>query len=236
MGNKRGFQRWTCRPTADRPRTPTGLTTRLLLIVAVLGTLVLGSPIPAGAATSNTPVWIGAGFAGSYMNGTRPGQHGGNQVAFDYYGSGGTTVRIYAAPKNPAYNSQITTHIIGSGAGSGNATYCGYYAVVEIRHGGNPIGRVTFSHLAARAATGQIGRWGGTVGKLASLPLNSGYACYQVRSASGRHTHVELRNYGPRAACAHDWGTVSIPETRYQGYLGDYGKAPLSGNRCPSGI
>ncbi|MGD9798055.1 MAG: hypothetical protein AB7V15_08120, partial [Acidimicrobiia bacterium] len=96
--------------------------------------------------------------------------------------------------------------------------------------------RVTFSHLAARAATGQIGRWGGTVGKLASLPLTSGYACYQVRSASGRHTHVELRNYGPRAACAHDWGTVSIPETRYQGYLGDYGKAPLSGNRCPSGI
>jgi len=207
-----------------------------LLLMAIVCSLAMGTSLPAEAATSNTPVWIGAGFGGSYMNGTRPGQHGGNQVSFDYYGGAGTTVRIYAAPKNSAYNDQITAHIIGSGAGSGDATYCGYYAVVEIRRSGNAIGRVTFSHLAARAPTGSINRWGGTVGKVASLPLNSGRACYQVRYASGRHTHIEFRSYGSRPACAHDWGATSIPATRYQGYIGDYGKAPLSGNRCPSGI
>ena len=191
---------------------------------------------PVLAAVSATPVWIGAPYDGFYRDGTRPGQHGGNQVAFDFYAAAGTTVRIYAAPKNSAYNTQITAHIISSGAGSGNATYCGYYAVVEMRHSGNTIGRVTFSHLAARAPTGQINRWGGTIGKIAALPLNGPNSCYQVRTTAGRHSHIEFRSYGSRPACAHDWGAVSIPATRYQGYIGDYGKAPLSGNRCPSGI
>ena len=208
----------------------------LRAVAALLIATLVAGPDPATAATSNTPVWIGAGFAGSYRDGTRPGQHGGNQVAFDYYGSAGTTVRIYAAPKNTAYNNQITTHIIASGAGSGDAARCGYYAVVEVRHSGNPIGRVTFSHLAAKAAIGQMARWGGQVGTIANLPLNSGAACYQVKYASGRHSHIEFRNYGSRPACGQDWGVTSIPETRYQGYVGDYGKAPLSGNRCPSGI
>jgi hypothetical protein len=95
---------------------------------------------------------------------------------------------------------------------------------------------VTFSHLAGLARSGQIGRWGGVVGKIAPLPLNGPYSCYQVRLPSGRHSHVEFRSYGSRAACAHDWGAVPIPATRYQGYIGDYGKVPLSGNRCPNGI
>jgi hypothetical protein len=207
----------------------------LLLVVGVVSVLVVAS---ASAATSNTPVWIGAGYAGSYHDGTRPGQHGGNHVAFDFYQKAGTPVAIYAAPKNNAYNSQITAHITGSGAGSSNAAKCGYYAVVEIRHSGNPIGRVMFSHLAAKAATGPINRWGGSVGKIASLPFNGGNSCYQVSTLNGVHSHIEFRSYGSRPACAHDWGAVSIPATRYQGYIGDYGKAPVlkKGYVCPSGI
>lgn len=213
-------------------------TKTVFFILGLLSALLVASPSPATAATSNTPVWIGAGYAGSYKDGTRPGQHGGNQVAFDFYAKAGTTVKIYAAPKNNAYNSQITAHITGSGAGSGDAAKCGYYAVVEIRHSGNPIGRVTFSHLAAKAATSQINRWGGTVGKIASLPLlgDNGNPCYRVKTSAGVHAHIEFRSYGTRPACAHDWGAISIPETKYQGYVGDYGKAPLSGNRCPGGI
>lgn len=211
--------------------------TRLLLILGLLGSLLVLSPTTAVAATSNTPVWIGAGYAGSYMSNTRPGTHGGTQVAFDFYAKAGTAVKIYAAPKNSAYNSQITAHITASGAGSSNAAKCGYYAVVEIRRSGNPIGRVTFSHLAAKAAAGTISRWGGTVGKIASLPFGGATGtCYQVNTPAGVHSHIELRSYGVRPACAHDWGAIAIPATRYQGYIGDYGKAPLSGNRCPSGI
>lgn len=222
------------RPIAERRHMKTKL---LPLLLSLLGALLVAGPTPAAAATSNTPVWIGAGYAGSYMNGTRPGQHGGNQVAFDFYARAGTTVKIYAAPKNDAYNSQVTAHIIGSGAGSGNAANCGYYAVVEIRRNGNPIGRVMFSHLKAKAATGQVNRWGGTVGTIASLPFNQPRgSCYQVTNSRGQHTHIEFRSYGSRPACAHDWGAISIPATRYQGYIGDYGKAPLSGNRCPDRI
>lgn len=223
--------------TEATQRTRVAARSLMLLAAIMCACLAVVAPSnPASAATSNTAVWIGAGYSGSYMSGTRPGTHGGNQVAFDYYAKAGTGVRIYAAPKNTAYNNQITAHITGSGPGSGNAAKCGYYAVVEIRHSGNPIGRVTFSHLAAKAPTGTISRWGGTVGTIASLPLNSGAACYQVRSAAGQHSHIELRSYGVRPACAQDWGATSIPATRYQGYIGNYGKAPLSGNRCPGGI
>ncbi len=224
--------------TTTEPMRRTTTARGLMLIAAIICACftVATQASPASAATSNTPVWIGAGYSGSYTTGTRPGTHGGNQVAFDYFARAGTAVRIYAAPKNSAYNNQITAHIIGSGPGSGNAVKCGYYAVVEIRHSGNPIGRVTFSHLAAMARTGTISRWGGAVGTIASLPLNSGAACYQVKTTAGQHSHIELRSYGTRPACAHDWGAASIPATRYQGYLGNYGKAPLSGNRCPSGV
>ena len=167
-----------------------------------------------------------------------PGVHGGNQVAFDYYGPADTTVRIYAAPKNSAYNDQITAHITESGESSGNASLCGWRAVVEIRHKGNPIGRVQFSHLKAKATLGQISRWGGTVGRVGAPPKNSGASCYQVSTDAGRHVHIEFRNYGSRPACAHNWGAVSVPATRYQGYLGDYGKAPIDkdGYVCPGGI
>ena len=228
--------------------TTTTRTTRTLLlsvlgafVVAIFGGSGLTGLAASAASISNTPVWIGAGYSGSYTNGTRPGQHGGNQVSFDYFAPAGTLVEIYAAPKNNAYNNQITAHIIASGAGSNDAQNCGYYAVVEIRHSGNPVGRVTFSHLAAPAALGTISRWGGDVGRIAALPVaaNGSFpnpSCYQVRYASGRHSHIEFRSYGSQPACGHDWGAVSIPVTRYQGYIGNYGKSPLSGNRCPSGI
>lgn len=210
--------------------------TAAIIVASTVAIGVVVSP-PASAAVSNTPVWIGAPYAGAYRNGTRPGQHGGNQVSFDYYAVPGTAVKIYAAPKNAAYNSQITAHITASGAGSGNAAKCGYYAVVEIRHSGNPIGRVTFSHLAAKASIKTVGRWGGTIGTIAKLPYNSGATCYQVSNITGVHTHIEFRNYNStRPACAHDYGAVSKSAGNYQGYLGVYAKAPLSGNRCPSGI
>lgn len=216
-------------------------TKTVLLVLALIGGVVIASPAPASAATSNTPVWIGAGFAGSYMNHTRPGTHGGNQVAFDYYALAGTTVSIYAAPKNAAYNNQITAHIVDSNASSmaGGAAKCGYYALVEIRHSGKTIGRVYFGHLAAKASLGTINRWGGKVGKVAELPLNQPDkpgACYVVSRPTGRHSHIEFRSSGSRPACAHDYGAVSVPATKYQGYIGDYGKAPLKNNVCPKGI
>lgn len=171
------------------------------------------------------------------MSNTRPGTHGGNQVAFDFYAPAATEVRIYAAPKNSSLERQITTHIVGSGPGSGGAAKCGYYAAVEIRHSGNPIGRVTFSHLAAQAPLGSVSRWGGKIGTIARLPFNQPKdSCYVVTKDDGVHTHVEFRSYGKRPACAHDWGTQTIPAGRYQGYIGDYGKVPLKNNVCPSGI
>lgn len=216
---------------------------RLLAAVALIATTALTGSAPAHAATSDTPVWIGAGYAGKYMTHTQPGVHGGNQVSFDFYARAGTRVKIYAAPKNTALNSRITAHIIASDAGSRygtkNAAACGFYAVVEIRHSGNKIGRVTFSHLASKARIGTISRWGGTVGTIAKLPYNQPNrtgACYVVSNPNGEHTHIEFRSDGSRPACAHRWGAVSIPAGRYQGYIGNYGKAPLSGNRCPSGI
>lgn len=229
--------------------------TRLVLGVALIGSLIVASPIPADAATSNTPVWIGAGFDGSYRDNSRPGMHGGGggggQVAFDYYGPAGRTVRIYAAPKNNDYNDQITAHIIDSyptsrrvgGQWVRDAKLCGWRVIVEIRRSGNRIGTVSFSHLAAQAAEGKISRWGGVVGKIAELPLNSGASCYAVSNAINRHVHIEFKSYGPRPACAHDWGkqgAKSVPATLYQGYLGDYGKPPLgnaaNGYVCPRGI
>lgn len=220
-------------------------TMRRVALPVLVALLATGTPIdigpfgadPAGA-VSNTPVWIGAPYPGNYRNGTRPGQHGGNQVAFDYYAVAGTLVEIYAAPKNAAYNSAIKAFVVASGAGSGNAARCGYYAVVEIRHSGNPIGRVTFSHLAAPAAKGERARWGGDIGRIARLPWGYTTGCYQVNGSSGEHTHIEYRNYNTtRPACAHDYGAPA-PKVRgnYQGYLGVYSKPPLSGNRCPSGI
>lgn len=203
-------------------------------------------PPPPPGGSVNTAVWIGAPFAGFYRTATRPGVHGGNQVAFDYYtGGAAVTAKIYAAPKNTALDNRITAHITASEPGSGNATKCGYYAVVEIRDNGVAVGRVTFSHLAAKAPLGQIARYGGVVGKVATnLPLNQPEgSCYQVTNyAGGVHTHIEFRSYGTRSACAQDYGpasgtsTVSKAESNFQGYLGDYGKAPLAGKTCPAGI
>jgi hypothetical protein len=210
----------------------------LVMLGLLVAPLALVGPAPASA-VSNTPVWIGAPCAGRYLSGTRPGTHGGNQVAFDYYCPAGSLVRIYAAPKNNALNNQVTAHIVGSGPGSNNAANCGYYAIVEIRHNNNAIGRVTFSHLAGRATARQISRWNGIVGRVASLPFNqpSG-SCYRVTNPGGQHTHIEFRNYGGRPACAHDYGAVGLSPTNYQGYLGDYGKAPIARNGyvCPNGI
>lgn len=222
-------------------RVPRSASVVAAVAAAVLSVLVLAPP--AQAVTSNTPVWIGAPFAGKYgSEGTQPGSHGGNQVAFDFFAPSGTVVKLYAAPKNTAYNNAITAVVKETGISRPSGTtqtaaQCGYYARIEIRHNGNPIGLVSFHHLSGVPAPGTaIARWGGTVGTVANLPLSSGASCYQVTTAAGRHTHIEFRNYGTRPACAHDYGQVSRVAGNYQGYLGDYGKAPLTGNRCPSGI
>lgn len=209
--------------------------------LALASMALVVAPVSATAAVVNTPVWIGAGYNGGYgAEGTQPGSHGGDQVAFDFFAPAGTAVNIYAAPRNNALNNNITAHIIETGVstvgGVGSAATCGYYARVELRHDGNSIGMVSFHHLAAPPARGQISRWGGRVGTIGNLPLNSGAACYQVSTPQGRHSHIEFRNYGFRPACAQDYGQVSKVATNYQGYLGDYGKAPLAGNRCPGGI
>ena len=213
-------------------------TRALLAALLALGSIAVPFAGRADAA-ANTPIWIGAPFAGSYRDATRPGAHtptSGWHVAYDFYARANTTVRFYAAPKNPAHNNQVTAAIINSGPTCSNARLNGYWAIVEVRHNGVAVGQVLYSHLAREATRGAISRWGGTVGTVAALPFNSGSRCYAVRNADGQHVHMDLKNLGSRPACAHDWGAVAIPETRYQGYLGDYGRQPLSGNRCPSGI
>ena len=222
-------------------------TKTVFFVLGLLSALLVASPSPATAATSNTPVWIGAGYAGSYQDGTRPGQHSGNHVAFDFFQKAGTAVAIYAAPKNSAFNKQghgprrrRTRGQPSTGSRNDTASKCGYYARVEIRHSGNPIGMVSFHHLASRAPTKrEISRWGGTVGKIAEVAAQFRRSpCYQVKHAQNRRALAyrvpELRlssRLRPRLR-----GNVSIPAARYQGYIGDYGKAPLSGNRCPAGI
>lgn len=192
------------------------------------------------AAVSETPVWIGAPYKGFYSKGTRPGQHGGNQVAFDYYARTGTTAKVYAAPKNPAYSSQIKAYIVSSAPSPCGAAYGGYSVRVQLQHGSNPIGYVTYHHLqASNPHRGPVSRWGGVVGKVGSFKYSS---CWQVRTTLGTHLHIEFRNLNSkREACAHDYGaheygTVPISATNYQGYLGVYSKPPLKGNVCPSGI
>ena len=206
----------------------------LLAAVLFLG-LFTATEQRAAAAYSETPVWIGAPYAGFYSDISRPGKHGGNQVAFDYYATAGTTARVYAAPKNAAYNNQITAHITGSGTSSCGAAYGGYWVQVQLRHSGNPIGYVTYHHLQSNNAfRGAISRWGGVVGKVGSFKYSS---CWKVTTARGAHLHIEFRNLNTkRQACAHDYGAVSLSATNYQGYLGVYSKPPLSGTRCPSGI
>jgi hypothetical protein len=219
---------------SDSPLVPNALLRCWLAVVLSVG-LFTATEQAAVAAVSETPVWIGAPYTGFYREGTRPGQHGGNQVAFDYYAAAGTTAKVYAAPKNTAYNNQITAHIISSGASSCGAAYGGYWVRVQIQHGSNPIGYVTYHHLQSNNAyRGPISRWGGTVGKVGWFKYSS---CWQVRTTQGAHLHIEFRNLNSkRAACAQDYGAVSRSATNYQGYLGVYSKPPLSGNRCPSGI
>ncbi|HEX7279312.1 MAG TPA: hypothetical protein VF255_06760 [Solirubrobacterales bacterium] len=219
---------------SDSPWAPSALL-RLWLALALSIGLLTATEQDAVAAVSETPVWIGAPYAGFYSDVSRPGRHGGNQVAFDYYAPAGTTARVYAAPKNAAYNNQITAHITASGASSCGAAYGGYWVQVQLRHGSSPIGYVTYHHLQSNnTLRGPISRWGGVVGKVGSFKYSS---CWQVRTAQGAHLHIEFRNLNTkRPACAHDYGAVSLSATNYQGYLGVYSKPQLSGNRCPSGI
>lgn len=215
-------------------RVPTVLLRCWLAAVLSVGFLAAGERT-AVAAISETPVWIGAPYKGFYDEDTLPGKHGGDDVAFDYYAPAGTTAKVYAAPKNPAYNSQITAHIISSRASPCGAAYGGYSVQVEIRRRGNPIGYVTYHHLQSRNTfRGPISRWGGTVGKTGSFRYSS---CWQVTTTLGTHLHIEFKNLNTkREACAHDYGAIWRNATNYQGYLGVYSKPPSSDNRCPSGI
>lgn len=218
----------------DGPWASGALLRSCLAVILGIGFLT-ATQQSAVAAVSETPVWIGAPYTGFYREGTRPGQHGGSDVAFDYYAPAGTTAKVYAAPKNSAYNSQIKAYIVSSAPSPCGAAYGGYSVRVQIQHGSNPIGYVTYHHLQSNNAyRGPISRWGGIVGKVGSFRYSS---CWQVKTAQGAHLHIEFRNLNSkRAACAHDYGAVGRSATNYQGYLGVYSKPPLSRNRCPSGI
>jgi hypothetical protein len=110
--------------------------------------------------------------------------------------------------------------------------YAGYWARVRIYENGNPIGQVQYSHLTSQRPIGSINPRGGTVGTIGSF--RNGSSCWK----NAVHVHMELGNYtGPYAACMHVYGTYyGLVPGSYMGYIGQYGKPPLSGNRCPNGI
>jgi hypothetical protein len=232
----------------------------LLMAASVVGTVVHVTPASA-AGSATTPVWVGAPFRGTYAGtGGRPatslpGRHAPvygvpgfsylHDWAMDFYAPAGTEVRVYAAPKNAALNSQITARVLSVRAtcASGVIGHGGYAVFVGIFHSGVRVGSIAYAHVnpdfdrngvtnsADIGYRGSLSRWGGYIGKVGAYTRNS---CWDVGSTSGHHVHLEfanVRNY----SCYRNLGAGSvIAQGEYMGYLG--GAYATARNRpCPAG-
>jgi hypothetical protein len=235
----------------------------MLVLSLIVGlAAVMSTPAPASAAGSQTtPIWVGAPYRGAYAgtNGrpasSLPGRHASvytvpgytylHDWAMDFYAPAGTAVRLYAAPKNSALNSQITGQVLNvrPACKTGRVSDGGYVVFVGLFHSGVRVGSIAYAHVnpdfdgnGATSSTdvnyrGSLNRWGGYVGKIGAYTRNS---CWDVGSTAGHHAHLEfanVRNYSCYRSLAA--GSV-ISQSEYMGYLG--GSYASSANRpCPSG-
>jgi hypothetical protein len=229
------------------------------LVLVITGVANAGPASAAGSST--TPVWVGAPYRGAYAgtNGrptsSLPGAHGAvytvpgysyrHDWAMDFYAPAGTQVRLYAAPKNTAYNRTITAKVLNVRAAcrSGVISQGGYVVFVGIFHEGVRVGDIAYAHVnpdfdgngvtnsADVNFRGSLNRWGGYIGTIGRYTRNG---CWDVGSTAGHHLHLEfanVRNY----SCFRKLSAGSvISQHEYMGYLGG---AYASGvNRpCPAG-
>jgi hypothetical protein len=230
----------------------------LLACVAIIGSVAE----PAGAAGSpTTPIWVGAPYRGAYAgtNGrptsSLPGRHASvytvpgysyvHDWAMDFYAPAGTPVRLYAAPKNSALNSQITAKVLSVRAtcASGRIADGGYVAFVGLYHSGTRVGSIAYAHVnpdfngdGVTNSTdigyrGSLNRWGGYIGRVGAYSPNT---CWQVNSTSGHHVHLEFANV-QNYSCYRNLAAGSvISQSEYMGYLG--GAFATARNKpCPAG-
>jgi len=180
---------------------------RRLLTGAALATLLLGLLGPARADAAAAPaIWVGSpaqgtwGVAGDVSTTPAGGHHllyrasPTNDWAVDLPAGPGSTVKLYVAPSNSAYNSRVTTvitQIIDNNAcrnGGG-----GDLVTVAIRFDGATVGQTTVAHID-RTSTLRVGqavtRWGTVLGTVANLSGggSGGSGCW-----TGPHVHTELR-------------------------------------------
>lgn len=232
------------------------------MIAVGLLAAALAPASPAGAlGSATTAVWVGAPYQGTYAgtNGrptsSLPGRHtpvysvpGYSYVhdwAMDFYAPAGTAVRVYAAPKNSAYNSTVTAQVLSvrPACRSGIISYGGYVVFVGVFHEGVRVGDIAYAHVnpdfnrdgvtnsADINYRGSISRWGGYIGQIGKYTRNS---CWDVGTTAGHHLHLEFANV-KNYACYRNLPAGSvIKASEYMGYLGGaYASGP---NRpCPPG-
>jgi hypothetical protein len=170
-------------------------------------------PPPPPPGSGNTVVWIGAPAGGTWPTASEcagasypsascalPSVHHtpwGGDWAYDQQNIGaGTSVNLYAAPQNTAYNNQISARVEavglaclpGSGESAASTASRGGYAVkIAIYHASARVGTVTYAHVNPTVRAGQaVGRWGSRIGTVGSYVTN--------RCWDGVHTHIELYN------------------------------------------
>jgi hypothetical protein len=167
-----------------------------------LAAMAGSSSIPStaeAAGRANTPVWLGAPFAGKYGGtsgrpDTRPGVHERywGQWAADLYAPKNTGVYLYAAPKDSRLNSAITAKVLSVNPVSCGFSRGGYNVTIGIYHSGTHVGSALYTHISSPAKKGtSISRWGGKIGVVGWYTKSD---CWYVSTAAGAHVHFEARN------------------------------------------
>ena len=148
------------------------------------------SAFPASAAGSEAR--IGMPFTGNFANSlsdpaTHPVYFSGGQWSTDLYAPEGTNVAINMV----AASGPIVIKVEAAGPlNSCNGVSPGAYAKLGISVSGTRIGQVLYEHLSGlQVSTGQTIPNGTVLGKTHWWPYSS---CYQVSTAAGIHTHIEV--------------------------------------------
>ncbi|MEU4533148.1 hypothetical protein AB0F49_33410 [Micromonospora ureilytica] len=167
---------------------------RWLSVTALVSLFIVmldGSP----AFAENLPAArVGAPFGGSWdrFSIANPRNHTpvfGGDLAFDYYGGQGQTVRAYIGTTAPFAGLIARVGAVGPTCRSGVIDDGGYAVRVDVTNtNGQNVGRIWYGHLLGVPAVGTGVGWGTPLGTLHQFRNNS---CYQVSSASGIHTHME---------------------------------------------
>ncbi len=114
--------------------------------------------------------------------------------AWDLHGGSGTAVK----PRVVSSDGAVTMSVASAGGSTCASGYAGQNVVVSVSVAGVQVGTVLFGHLdRVQVAAGQPVSPGSVLGYLATSTSSQpgGYAhsnCWQVTTASGIHTHVEV--------------------------------------------